>query len=164
LRDIVENFWEQIRVGISYFWFAFTRAAFAQETTIVGRLLWWSIIHNIAYLKWLATYVLDWFFGEDIDLMEVLKCISEPLWTLCNELDRLSSEEWQTYELSAVLLAFTEENYITVQQLQEDSPQEISNQSDLIKLSIVLLSQRHSLGKFKRDSMLTLGMVRGELR
>src|SRR6185312_9427663 len=155
LRDIVESFWEQIRVcEFPIFGPLFTNntltprmhAVFAQETRTVGRLLWWSIIHNIAYPKWLSAYVLDWLFGEDIDLMEALKCISEPLWTLCNELDRLSSEEWQAYELSAVLLAFAEQNDITARQLREDSPQEIAN---LIKLSTVLLSRRHTLEKFK---------------
>ena len=163
LRDIVESFWEQIRVcEFPIFGPLFTnntltprmRAVFAQETRTVGRLLWWSIIHNIAYPKWLAAYVLDWLFGEDIDLMEALKCISEPLWTLCNELDRLSSEEWQAYELSAVLLAFAEQNDITVRQLREDSPQEIAN---LIKLSTVLLSRRHTLEKFKEGFNVDFG-------
>ncbi|CAG8578626.1 2722_t:CDS:2 [Paraglomus occultum] len=155
LRDVVESFWEQIRewefpiIGLLFTNSTLThkmRAALAQETVLVGRLLWWSIIHDIAYPKWLAAYVLDWLFGVEINFMEALECISEPLWTLCSELDRLSLQEWETYEFSAALLAFAEQNDITPRQLREDSPQEIAN---FIRLSAVILSRRCTLEKFK---------------
>jgi len=154
-RDVVESFWDQIRewefpvIGLLFTNNTLThkmRAACAQETVLVGKLLWWTIIHDLAYPKWLAAYVLDWLFGVEINFMEALECISEPLWTLCSELDRLSLQEWETYEFSAVLLAFAEQNDITVRQLREDSPQEIAN---FIRLSTVILSRKYTLEKFK---------------